>query len=103
MSNPVDLPHLSPENRQLALGMEIGGPALRFERNRLVSQPAQVQHHVLSCGLWLAMLAYGVGGTSRAGDLAPASPDEPRAKTLSIERAAGYLDQVALDWTRARK
>ena len=40
---------------------------------------------------------------SQAGDLAPASPDEPLAKTLSMERAAGYLDEVALDWTRDRK
>ena len=57
----------------------------------------------LSFGLYLAMLVSGSGGTSRAGDVAPASPDEPRAKTFSMERAAGYLDRVALDWTRARK
>ena len=50
-----------------------------------------------------ALLASWVGGTSLAGDLAPASPDEPLARSLSLERAASYLDEVALDWTRERK
>ncbi len=54
-------------------------------------------------GLSLLSLAFGIGEVSRAGDLAPTSPDEPRSRTLSLERAAGYLDEVALDWTRSRK
>jgi squalene-hopene/tetraprenyl-beta-curcumene cyclase len=54
-------------------------------------------------GLCLSLLASGIGATSRAGDLAPASPEEPRAQAVSMERAAGYLDEVALDWTRSRK
>ncbi len=58
---------------------------------------------IYSCGLTLAIIATWVGDASLAGDLPPASPDEPRSKTLSIERAAGYLDQVALDWTRNRR
>jgi squalene-hopene/tetraprenyl-beta-curcumene cyclase len=49
------------------------------------------------------ILASWMGGTSLAGDLSPSSPDEPFAKTPSLERAAGYLDEVALDWTRERK
>jgi squalene-hopene/tetraprenyl-beta-curcumene cyclase len=51
----------------------------------------------------VAILASWIGGASLAGDLAPATPDEPLATTLSLERAAGYLDEVALDWTRDRK
>jgi len=51
----------------------------------------------------LTMFSSWIGGASLAGDIAPASPDEPMAKKLSIERAAGYLDEVALDWTRERK
>jgi squalene-hopene/tetraprenyl-beta-curcumene cyclase len=54
-------------------------------------------------GLALAVLAPWIGGTSRAGDLVPASADEPKARTLSMERAAGFLDETALDWTRNRK
>jgi squalene-hopene/tetraprenyl-beta-curcumene cyclase len=50
-----------------------------------------------------AMLASWIGGASLAGDLAPASPDEPLARTPSMERAARFLDEVALDWTRDRK
>ncbi len=53
--------------------------------------------------LTLAIIATWIGGTCLAGDLIPASPDEPRAKTLSMERAARFLDEVALDWTRERK
>ena len=34
--------------------------------------------------------------------LTPNSPDEPLAKALSLEKAAGFLDAVALDWTRKR-
>jgi squalene-hopene/tetraprenyl-beta-curcumene cyclase len=58
---------------------------------------------LLLTGLSLVGLAFGIGEASRAGDLAPTSPDEPRSGTLSLERAAGYLDAVALDWTRSRK
>ena len=54
-------------------------------------------------GLLLVNFALGIGQASRAGDLAPASPDEPRSGTLSMERAVGYLDAVALGWTRSRK
>ena len=54
-------------------------------------------------GLLPALLVSWSGSASLAGDLAPASPDEPRSQTLSLERAAGYLDEVALDWTRERK
>lgn len=57
----------------------------------------------LSLGLWLVMLAPLIGGTVGAGDIPATSPDEPRAKALSMERAAGYLDEVAVGWTRARK
>ena len=53
--------------------------------------------------MFLVLLSFGIEATSRAGDLALASPDEPRAKSLSMERAAVYLDEVALNWTRSRK
>lgn len=36
-------------------------------------------------------------------DLDPNSADEPIADVLSYERAAEFLDAVALDWTRERK
>ena len=58
---------------------------------------------LLFSGLSLVILAFVLGEASRAGDLAPASPDEPRAKALSMRRAASYLDEVALGWTRSRK
>ena len=48
-------------------------------------------------------LSFALTGASRGGDLPPASPDEPRAEALSLERAADYLDTVALDWTRQRR
>jgi squalene-hopene/tetraprenyl-beta-curcumene cyclase len=54
-------------------------------------------------GLAPALVASWIGGATFAGDLAPASPDEPKARTLSMERAAGFLDEVALDWTRERR
>jgi squalene-hopene/tetraprenyl-beta-curcumene cyclase len=50
----------------------------------------------------LAGLGIGFTGTSRAGDVPPASADEPKAAQVSLERAAQYLDTVALDWTRER-
>jgi squalene-hopene/tetraprenyl-beta-curcumene cyclase len=57
----------------------------------------------LLTGLSLVALVFGSVEGGRAGDLPPTSPDEPRSGTLSLERAAGYLDAVALDWTRSRK
>jgi squalene-hopene/tetraprenyl-beta-curcumene cyclase len=33
----------------------------------------------------------------------PATPDEPVAPAFSMERAASFLDAVALDWTRQRQ
>ena len=50
-----------------------------------------------------ALLASWIGGASLAGDLVPASPDEPFSRSISLERASSYLDEVALDWTRDRK
>ena len=41
--------------------------------------------------------------STHAANFAPSSPDEPKAATLSMERAAGYLDEVPLDWTRTRQ
>jgi squalene-hopene/tetraprenyl-beta-curcumene cyclase len=45
-----------------------------------------------------------VGAAARAGDDLPAanSPDEPFAEHVSLARAASFLDQVAVDWTRKR-
>jgi squalene-hopene/tetraprenyl-beta-curcumene cyclase len=36
-------------------------------------------------------------------ELTPNSPDEPMAGTLSLAKSAGFLDAVALDWTRKRQ
>jgi squalene-hopene/tetraprenyl-beta-curcumene cyclase len=51
----------------------------------------------------LVVLTVGIGRECRAGEIPPASPDEPRAERPSLERAADYLDAVALDWTRQRQ
>jgi squalene-hopene/tetraprenyl-beta-curcumene cyclase len=71
-------------------------PRLEGEKNMIRMHPARLTR-------WMAVLAAGVGVTCRAGDLAPASPDEPKAQAFSMSRAAGYLDEVALDWTRSRR
>ena len=54
-------------------------------------------------GLTIAIIASWICGASLAGEVAPASSEEPKAKTVSMERAASYLDEAALDWTRSRK
>jgi squalene-hopene/tetraprenyl-beta-curcumene cyclase len=54
-------------------------------------------------GPLLLGLTLGLATPSRGGDVPPASPDEPRARRVSLERSAGYLDAVALDWTRQRR
>ena len=50
--------------------------------------------------LVLSVLMAWIGEISHAGDLVPASADEPKANTLSMERAASYLDEVALTLQR---
>src|SRR5215210_6829541 len=58
---------------------------------------------VVGMGLVTLILGIAVGPVS-AGDALPvASPDEPKASSLSMRKTAGYLDEVALDWTRSRK
>jgi squalene-hopene/tetraprenyl-beta-curcumene cyclase len=42
-------------------------------------------------------------GDDTAADPGPNSADEPLAKAASLEKAAAFLDAVALDWTRERK
>ncbi|MBX6314054.1 MAG: terpene cyclase/mutase family protein [Isosphaeraceae bacterium] len=46
----------------------------------------------------------GVLGSARAEDQpAPNTPEEPLAAALSFERAAAFLDAVAVTWTRQRR
>lgn len=58
--------------------------------------------------LALTALIASRGNTARGAEPSPApptpnSPDEPVASALSLEKAAGFLDAVALDWTRKRQ
>lgn len=80
------------------LGQALSPPAIRTREDETMTGPSS-----RSFRLALLILALGAGTSSRAGGLAPASPDEPRAGALSMERAAGYLDEVALGWTRSRQ
>jgi hypothetical protein len=79
----------------------------KVDLGRLVIRPSHNEVEImtwprsLACGL--LMVLTGINAAARAGDLPPSSPNEPKAKTLSIEKAAGYLDEVAIGWTRERK
>ncbi len=58
---------------------------------------------VLTSGLGLASSSLNRVGADEPERPAPNSPDEPLASRLSLDRAAAFLDAVALDWTRTRK
>ncbi|HEX8203017.1 MAG TPA: prenyltransferase/squalene oxidase repeat-containing protein [Isosphaeraceae bacterium] len=48
-------------------------------------------------------LAAGFGSIPAQEEPGPNAPDEPLAGRLSLDRAAAFLDTVALDWTRTRR
>lgn len=83
------------------------------EARGLSGWPRQAARWVmLAAALALAAAAaVGQAGRSAAGaepatkpaELAPNSPDEPLAPHFSAGNAAGFLDAVALDWTRKRQ
>jgi squalene-hopene/tetraprenyl-beta-curcumene cyclase len=54
-------------------------------------------------GFLILALALASGRSSRGDEVPPPSAEEPRVGLLSVERAADYLDTVALDWTRSRQ
>ncbi len=65
---------------------------------------------VLAAAVTLALLAFVASqqATVRGVEPSPAppapnSPDEPLAPALSLAKSAGFLDGVALDWTRKRQ
>lgn len=69
-----------------------------------------MRRFVSSAGLVLGLLAIGhwvpPASTFAEEEIAaptPNRPDEPMAGTLSMTRAASFLDGVALDWTRKRQ
>ena len=60
----------------------------------------------LAATLAVAAVAAQQGRSARGAEpaiLAPNSPDEPLASRFSAEKAAGFLDAVALDWTEKRQ
>lgn len=65
--------------------------------------PTRIDPRSISIRIGLMIGMFVIGRETRAGDIVPASADEPKARALSIERATKYLDEVSLDWTRTRK
>jgi len=63
---------------------------MKMTRNRVAS-------------LIVASLTLMQGGFVVAGLPVPATSDEPKRKTVSIELAVSFLDEVSLDWTRTRQ
>lgn len=54
--------------------------------------------------LIFALLEPGrVAAADDVTEVGPNSPDEPLAKKVSLSRAATFLDDVSIDWTRERK
>lgn len=59
---------------------------------------------LLALAAVLASQRHGAEGAEPARfELAPNSPKEPMAETLSLKNSARYLDAVALDWTEKKK
>src|SRR5262249_49771363 len=74
-------------------GFRQGGEEIAVELRPALMPPALV----------LLAVAFGGMAQSPPGKPTPNKPDEPRAKALSLERSAEFLDGVTLAWLKQRK